>query len=228
MPRGKTTYTRAFGSSQGGPSRKKAYKYAVAKNGKSLLSTSNKLLRTSQSVTLRYGTDISINPGIGGLPAFHAFSATSLRDPDQTGVGHQPRGFDQLMALYTHYIVDEVCIEVWFQGTGNTCMGFVQLRDDATTVISRTNAMEYPISNEALISNDNAFPAKITMTVKPREYLGLGYRADSMKGDVSNNPESDCYLVVGAMPVTSTVDASALNAVVKITYKATLLEPQNP
>jgi len=150
-----------------------------------------------------------------------------LRDPDTTGVGHQPRGFDQLMALYTHYIVDEVCIEVWFSGGGNTCLGFVQLRDDATTVVGRTNALEYPISNEALIQAENAFPSKITMTCKPNQFLGLKKHDASMKGDTSTNPDSDCYLLVGAMPM-SIVDAQTLQAVVKITYKATLIEPQNP
>jgi len=37
-----------------------------------------------------------------GVPAYYLFAANSCYDPDQTSTGHQPRGFDQYMAMYQY------------------------------------------------------------------------------------------------------------------------------
>lgn len=57
----------------------------------------------SRTVKLRYSQQVSMNNPIGG--AVHNFRANSLYDPDLTGVGGQPLGFDQMAALYNHYVV---------------------------------------------------------------------------------------------------------------------------
>lgn len=57
----------------------------------------------SRTVKLRYSAQVSMNNPIGG--AVHNFRANSLFDPDLTGVGSQPLGFDQMAALYNHYVV---------------------------------------------------------------------------------------------------------------------------
>lgn len=40
------------------------------------------------------------------------FRLNSLYDPDETGVGHQPYGFDQLALLYRRYKVSAVLVEI--------------------------------------------------------------------------------------------------------------------
>jgi hypothetical protein len=40
----------------------------------------------------------------------HHFRTTAVYDPDYTGTGHQPYGFDQHSRLYNHYIVDTAII----------------------------------------------------------------------------------------------------------------------
>jgi len=49
---------------------------------------------------LRYVQYISLNPADTGLITYHQFAANGVYDVDLTGVGHQPNGFDELMALY--------------------------------------------------------------------------------------------------------------------------------
>ena len=56
------------------------------------------------AATLLYSDQITLNPAAGTVSK-HVFSANGLFDPNITGVGHQPRGFDQYMALYNHYTV---------------------------------------------------------------------------------------------------------------------------
>ena len=57
----------------------------------------------SRTVKLRYSQQVSMSNPVGG--AVHNFRANSLYDPDLTGVGGQPLGFDQMAALYNHYVV---------------------------------------------------------------------------------------------------------------------------
>lgn len=55
-------------------------------------------------VKLRYVTEITINPVLSGF-AVHEFRTNSVFDPDFTGVGHQPMGFDEWASLYERYHV---------------------------------------------------------------------------------------------------------------------------
>lgn len=58
----------------------------------------------SMMMRLRYVTSITVDAG-GGALADHLFRCNGLYDPNYTGVGHQPLGFDQAMAIYDHYTV---------------------------------------------------------------------------------------------------------------------------
>lgn len=55
-------------------------------------------------VPMRYTTTISFTSTLG-VPAGNLFSGNSVYDPNQTGVGHQAYGFDQLSAYYFNYLV---------------------------------------------------------------------------------------------------------------------------
>jgi len=69
----------------------------------------------------------------------HVFNLNSLFDPDSTGAGHQPKGFDQLTALYARYRVYETKYKVTY---------FINLSTDqnVTFVVAPTN-------NSAAIGN---------------------------------------------------------------------------
>lgn len=55
-------------------------------------------------VPMRYTTTISFTSTLG-VPSGNLFSGNSVYDPNQTGVGHQAYGFDQLSAYYYNYLV---------------------------------------------------------------------------------------------------------------------------
>lgn len=57
-----------------------------------------------QTRKLVYVDKFSRNAGSAAAVSYY-FSANSLFDPDRTGIGHQPMGFDQLMDLYDHFTV---------------------------------------------------------------------------------------------------------------------------
>ena len=60
-------------------------------------------VQNTEIIKLRYCTQVSI-PGGAGHGSYQ-FRANSLYDPDLSGVGHQPMGFDEMSARYLHYQV---------------------------------------------------------------------------------------------------------------------------
>lgn len=57
------------------------------------------------------GLSIPTGGAVGGLPYSYVFRANSLYDPDYTGVGHQPLGYDQFSPMYKQYCVVGVKIK---------------------------------------------------------------------------------------------------------------------
>ncbi len=58
-------------------------------------------------VTLPYVQRFAISV-VSGAVNFQQFRVNSAYDPDYTGTGHQPLGFDQWAQFYNHYVVESV------------------------------------------------------------------------------------------------------------------------
>jgi len=69
---------------------------------------------TLQNVRLTYGDAWALASGAATF-AHNDFKINSLYDPDGTGVGGQPTGFAQWMALFSRYRVRAVTLELTFQ-----------------------------------------------------------------------------------------------------------------
>lgn len=66
-------------------------------------------IRTAQvadatMLKFKYSATVGFNC-TAGVPAFYQFAGNSLYDPDISGTGHQPLGFDQWSAFYNKYCV---------------------------------------------------------------------------------------------------------------------------
>lgn len=77
----------------------------------------SKKIAKVQSFTLTrklpYCTQVTLNAAPGNY-TYHTFLTNSLYDPDLTGAGHQPLGFDQYSPLYKNYYVPKSSIRVKF------------------------------------------------------------------------------------------------------------------
>lgn len=181
---------------------------------------------------LLYAERFDLNAGVAGLAAVRVFSANGLYDPDITGIGHQPRGFDQIMALYDHYVVIASKITVVFGATNGEVydqVGCITVLDTTSTSTNHLDYSERPISMiGAVPSGPSAAMKTMSLGVNPNAFLGRSKPlADSfLKGDNANNPVEGAFWHVACWPIQS-VDLAVTNCYVRIEYTAVFIEPKN-
>lgn len=107
---------RAYAKKKYAPRKKGAYSRAPMRDlGLGVVARTFSGMPVSFRSRLTYRDQLHVlNPSAGGLAATHVWAANGLYDPDVTGVGHQPSGFDQIMAMFTKYTVHSAKITVTF------------------------------------------------------------------------------------------------------------------
>lgn len=100
------------------------------------------MLGNQQAMTLSYVVNIGLDPAAGGVPVTNVFSVNSLFDPDRTGAGHQPRGFDQISLLFSKYIVVGAKISATYISTNvadsSYIIGITTLNTVSTATLQHT------------------------------------------------------------------------------------------
>jgi len=85
--------------------RKPTYNAPVLYKSPGSVSKSAGNFKTRMNATLTYSEfGLNVN-SVAGVPGVRVFDLNSLFDVDVTGIGHQPVGYDQIMALYETYTV---------------------------------------------------------------------------------------------------------------------------
>lgn len=187
------------------------------------------LLGTKHYATLVYGNTRSIGGSGGG----HIYSATGLFDPDITGVGNQPRGFDQLMALYDHYTVLGSKITAWCAGESQGVFALIT-SDNATIPLDSQEMLEHRMlqswrqvaGNPSIAGQDSGRWDKFQMVGKfsSKKFFSVEdpLGEHDLRGDVSNNPAEQAYFVFrNGTP-------SAIEVVFRIEYYVCFTEPKEP
>lgn len=105
-----------------------------------LRSGANYAVQPTLRAKLIYSEYYTVNPGAGGAAGTYIFSANGLYDPNITGVGHQPTGFDQIMAIWGEYVVVGSTIKTYFrcpESQQPALVGIAVRRDTSTSVDMR-------------------------------------------------------------------------------------------
>lgn len=189
-------------------------------------------LGTKQYANFRYHDQITLAPATGSS-AVHVFSANGMYDPDITATGHQPRGFDQVMALYDHYVVLGAKITCIFGsgGTSGASVCGIRVADNAT--VSASNDYNMEAGNCVVGANPvstGGDPLRLTMQVNPNKFLGRSNPLSDpeLKGTTSANPTEQCYFHVFAFM--NNAAGTPVNEYVSVIleYSAMLIEPKTP
>lgn len=208
--------------------------------GSSTTSTLGTLLPPSTNVTLKYTDRISIDAAGSGAVALYQFACNGLYDPDITGTGHQPLGFDQLMGtssttgFYNHYHVYQSRIKATFcsQAADNTGQAIVAIgiSDDTTVGIDLNTMLENPTYKYKILGSVGSGQDRQTIVhnFDAAKQFGLTrsslFAKDDLKGIYTANPNELAYFSLYVASNNPTVNPAAVSVVVEITFRAHLTE----
>lgn len=95
----------------------------------------------SYTARLRYVDEVTIDAGPAGI-GYHAFKANDCYKPNHNATGHQPKGFDNLMAQYDHFTVvgSRITVEDCPIGAGGVNPAYfgIYLSDNGSSVTGHT------------------------------------------------------------------------------------------
>lgn len=214
----------------------KVPKQPVRMSGSSVTHTIDSFLPVFPNMTvrkLRYCTGNVITATAGVLVS-HVFSLSGLYDPDITGTGHQPMGFDQIMPFYEHYHVLHCNAHVTFTNKQSAYRGYVALKITPDTALP-TSSDDLVEEGRAVVdpiggANDAFNGTKVLKaSVNVPAINGLtraNYLADtSSEGTIASNPTEQTYLHVACWsPAGQNLDVE-FNVVLE--YTAAFTEPRN-
>ncbi len=183
-------------------------------------------------VKMRYFTSTTLDPGASQLVANNVYSANGIWDADVTGGAFgQPRGFDQLVAMYDHYTVIGSRISVKFTpaaATVNPTIVGIQLKDRASTTTSLKDIMESRNRRSHYMKVDGG--TTVSKIFSARKFLGRPHplSEDDLRGSSTSNPAEQAYFHVWCTSAGTGVDSGVININVTIDYSVVFTEPSLP
>lgn len=176
---------------------------------------------------MEWGT--SINASISSL-GVHVFTANGLYDVNITGVGHQPAGYDQIMAIYNEYIVLGSTIRVSFANSdstqdvicGITLADFATTSNDARVYIENGNTVwgqlgKFGSGNDMLTLKHSADIAKYSTQAVIDD--------DNFSANATSNPTDTHNYHVWVGPVDASGDIGAVIINVEIRFDCLFRDP---
>lgn len=158
-----------------------------------------------------------------------------MYDPDITGSGHQPLGFDELVGImYSHYTVIGAKIKAHFStdGTSGSTAAYrvgIAQRDASGYSGTGTLLIEQGRTNWATVAPIGSDSQRtITSKMSIGKFLGRSkvMSDPDLKGTVSANPAEQAYFIVWVAGIDDTQDASSVYVTCEIEYLAVLTEPK--
>ena len=186
--------------------------------------------RTMRTV-LRYSESlITVNGGAAGTSDAYVLSANGLFDPNITGTGHQPRGFDQYMGLYTYYVVVASRITVQYSPavaeTVNQMVGLTPL----ASASENTDPQDYMEQQGNVYTFVRPGTSGASKTLKNevdlKAWFGIKNIIDDplLRGDAVQNPNRQLYYHIWASAIQAS-DPSAVDCNVLIEYDTIFFTP---
>lgn len=187
------------------------------------------------AVKLRYVESRTINGGVGSIGSIN-YRANSCFDPYQSGVGHQPSGFDQWSLFYNHYVVVGSKCKATFSLTGTTASGGISvcgvyLSDDATYSADVNTLMEQSHTKKAksYYSVEAGKPVTVTKGFSTKKFFNVTNVTDNISrlgAYITANPTENAYFVVFNGNANGTIDPPDVTVLVEIEYIVIFSEPK--
>jgi len=160
---------------------------------------------------LTYCEQYVVSPVTAGLPASQRMLINSLYDPNSTGTGHQPLGFDQWAVHYNQYIVKGAKVTTTFTnlaaGNSPVRIGHTYLSDSTSLDADLTDRLERQrwTSTKLLLG---AIDSRQTIVsyFSTKKFFSVKDLTDEhqMRAEVSGNPTLPAYLFIWAQEASGT------------------------
>lgn len=178
----------------------------------------------SSLVTLRYSKKVSL----AGTPShLQSFRANGIFDPDSTGAGHQPMGFDQWSAFYSKYKVRSftVSVKAVLDGTTPTGMAFC-VENDTSVSTDLAELAERNSGDIVIAPTSGNGTISFLKTYNMTDVAGQSVEDEDYSALVSSDPAKTWYW---HMRTTAMDGASAIagDALVVISYNVEFTDPND-
>ena len=179
---------------------------------------------------LRYADYFALTSTAGAV-ASYVFSCNGLYDPNITGTGHQPAGFDQMMLSYEHYVVTRARIGCTFLNTSTTTAPTVSVSLEASAT-PRTIIGE--IIEDGMIKTVRLYGAAVAGSMATlnlfcdlAKFGGVTNLLDNpeYRGTVAANPAEQSYFPIQCFA--NNGDTSVVQVEVVLEFEAWFVEPRN-
>lgn len=169
--------------------------------------------------------------GTSGFPTFgseQSFRLGSLYDPDFTGTGHQPLGFDQVTPWYSRYLVNGCTVKVTFSNPSDDGMYvavFAKSYDDPATIVNATVSAANERPNVWVRPLNNTGSQKITF----QKHLDLAQMSGLSKQQydatwpttgalVTSNPAYSPYLSIAVADNSAAISSGKVIVTVELVF----------
>lgn len=186
-------------------------------------------------VRMRYADYFPMPPALLTPIQKWSFSANSINDPDHTGVGHRPLGWNEWNVFYEKYVVVSANFRVTYQGQNastTSMIAAVMVSDSSTYLpVSVNQIIEQGTTKYRHVStttNGNAWNNVITAKYDAKRWHNVTDIKDceSLEAPMNDNPADRTFFnLYVANYSTSTAD-NALQCYVVIDYVVLVKDPK--
>ncbi len=188
-------------------------------------------LPNSFRTLMRYVDTFTLNPG-AGLISSQVMRANGVFDPDFTGGGHQPLGFDEFIGaagLYNHFHVmnSKIVIQPIVAASNSSSTVCLTLTDVNAGLTAFNDIMEQ--ANCAYVSitgQDTASKNILRGSFNSKKFFRRGSNQISLIGTAAADPSEQAYWVIQYFNHLPSGDADAVNIRVQVTYDVLCTEPR--
>lgn len=179
--------------------------------------------------SLRYADTVTLSSTSGAV-ASYVFSCNGLYDPDISGTGHQPAGFDQMMLSYEHYTVLRARMTATFHN--NTASvnptAALGLNASSTPITTVTQIIEDGLVTTVRMNGNGVYGCVQTLqrSIDIGRFGGVPKLLDdsNYRGSVAGNPTEQSYFMLQLWNTELSTSSSAVD--IEIEYDAVFTEPR--
>ncbi len=186
----------------------------------------------SNRTTLRYAESVTIS-GAAGSMATYQFALNGLFDPNITGTGHQPLGFDQWSVFYNNYVVHSCRWRLTPFVTSASIypyFGAYVTDDTSITATSAPVLIEQGKSEWTIVYYTPTLQYSKPMkgSLDMREWFQVAHLHDAIANygaAVTSNPSNIAYLTLFVQDL-GAAGTAAVRVLVELEFEAEFIEPK--